>query len=578
MATPRRKVERLIFLSVWLAVGVGLVGPRSIQAQNDLRVVSTDPVEGATGVDLESTITFQFNNTLPQTGSAFKDKILWSPVDSTQLSIFGHDLDDSGSIRLIYYTLRHTADTDFSFIVFGVRDAAGRAMDRPFTLNYTTAASMGPHQVRGTASLEARSPSARTASARQPLRRFVATAFAPPPVHRDDVPPPSSARETLRRQPSTVGTIRAHASTAAARLELRRTVVLLLERYVRTPVGWVIRKAAVVDEDGSFALDGVRDGTYWPLAITFATEDGEEIGAYGFHDPDGDFAPDPIAVSDGAVPELELPLYAYEATTAKSSLAIAQDRADAAVDDQELIEMLALDGPENGTAFADGTALTWRYVFYSPTEDRLTFVDVDPINAYATTFPANEEDATRTPIPEDFPINSDQALTIADAAAGDAFRERYTEDVRVILRAGDLRIPNRPTTERPFWMVSYESPEGAPFDLVNVFVDMITGDVLDTEPVATETPPASYVVDVASSYPNPFREQTAIQYTLNQSMPVRLTVYDALGRRLAVLVDEDQPAGSHVQTWSAAGLPSGLYLYVLTTPTTVHRGTIVLQR
>ncbi len=62
------------------------------------------------------------------------------------------------------------------------------------------------------------------------------------------------------------------------------------------------------------------------------------------------------------------------------------------------------------------------------------------------------------------------------------------------------------------------------------------------------------------SFPNPFRTHTEIPYRLAERGPVRLTVYDALGRRVAVLVDEPQVAGTHTAWFEAARLPSGVYV------------------
>ena len=46
---------------------------------------------------------------------------------------------------------------------------------------------------------------------------------------------------------------------------------------------------------------------------------------------------------------------------------------------------------------------------------------------------------------------------------------------------------------------------------------------------------------------------------------MRLTVYDVLGREVAVLVDERLPAGRHEAVFEASGLPSGVYVYQLQT-------------
>jgi endonuclease/exonuclease/phosphatase family metal-dependent hydrolase len=62
------------------------------------------------------------------------------------------------------------------------------------------------------------------------------------------------------------------------------------------------------------------------------------------------------------------------------------------------------------------------------------------------------------------------------------------------------------------------------------------------------------------AYPNPFRARTTLSYTLRRAGPVRLEVYDILGRRVASLVDGPQTAGTHRVEFTASGLPPGLYL------------------
>ena len=81
-----------------------------------------------------------------------------------------------------------------------------------------------------------------------------------------------------------------------------------------------------------------------------------------------------------------------------------------------------------------------------------------------------------------------------------------------------------------------------------------------------ETLPASYAL--YNNYPNPFNPSTLISYQLPQKSSVQLVVYDILGREVAVLVNEDQPAGSYKISFNArqtggAPLPSGVYFYSL---------------
>lgn len=89
------------------------------------------------------------------------------------------------------------------------------------------------------------------------------------------------------------------------------------------------------------------------------------------------------------------------------------------------------------------------------------------------------------------------------------------------------------------------------------------------------TPPAGITTDIdgrvsdpeapgatalIGNYPNPFNPTTAVGYQLSVSGPVRLAVYDILGREVAVLVDGSMPAGRHSVTFDASGLGSGIYL------------------
>jgi len=62
-----------------------------------------------------------------------------------------------------------------------------------------------------------------------------------------------------------------------------------------------------------------------------------------------------------------------------------------------------------------------------------------------------------------------------------------------------------------------------------------------------------------ASYPNPFNPSTAINYDLSAEGMVNITVYDALGRTVAELVNGVQNGGSHQITWNAADMASGAY-------------------
>ncbi len=67
------------------------------------------------------------------------------------------------------------------------------------------------------------------------------------------------------------------------------------------------------------------------------------------------------------------------------------------------------------------------------------------------------------------------------------------------------------------------------------------------------------------NFPNPFNPTTNIDYELGESQLVTLKIFDAIGKEVATLVNEEQSSGKHGVIFSAENLPSGIYFYQLTT-------------
>jgi len=65
------------------------------------------------------------------------------------------------------------------------------------------------------------------------------------------------------------------------------------------------------------------------------------------------------------------------------------------------------------------------------------------------------------------------------------------------------------------------------------------------------------------NYPNPFNSETIIRFSLPKPSHVSLVVFDILGREVAILLDEDQPAGAGFTRFDASAfkLASGVYFY-----------------
>lgn len=87
--------------------------------------------------------------------------------------------------------------------------------------------------------------------------------------------------------------------------------------------------------------------------------------------------------------------------------------------------------------------------------------------------------------------------------------------------------------------------------------------VLHYTPVEEERMNLPRKFEMFQNYPNPFNPQTSIKYTLPKAAQVKIEVYNILGQRVATLVDEVKKAGTHIVTFNAAKLASGLYIYTI---------------
>ncbi len=76
--------------------------------------------------------------------------------------------------------------------------------------------------------------------------------------------------------------------------------------------------------------------------------------------------------------------------------------------------------------------------------------------------------------------------------------------------------------------------------------------------------PAEYALE--QNYPNPFNPSTNINFSIAEPSVVEIAVFNLLGQKVAVLMDEFKEAGLHSVSFNASQLPSGAYFYTIETP------------
>jgi len=71
---------------------------------------------------------------------------------------------------------------------------------------------------------------------------------------------------------------------------------------------------------------------------------------------------------------------------------------------------------------------------------------------------------------------------------------------------------------------------------------------------------------LGQNYPNPFNPSTVIEFSLPEDVnDVQLTIYDALGQKVAQLVNTSLQAGRYSYQWDARNVSTGMYIYELRT-------------
>jgi outer membrane protein assembly factor BamB len=88
---------------------------------------------------------------------------------------------------------------------------------------------------------------------------------------------------------------------------------------------------------------------------------------------------------------------------------------------------------------------------------------------------------------------------------------------------------------------------------------------------------------VSDPYPNPFNPYTTIRYQIPTDCHVELIIYDALGRKVALLQNGKVSAGVHEAVWNGKNdngiaVGSGVYLYRLKAGKNIKQGKMLLMK
>jgi hypothetical protein len=213
------------------------------------------------------------------------------------------------------------------------------------------------------------------------------------------------------------------------------------------------------------------------------------------------------------------------------------------------------------------------------------------VSAFSTTWPANLTSIfAQTQIPARLQAYYQFAPQGGDVLAVsvilyDNFLPLAAADTQIVAPAAsftllDLPIeaflPGTPDSAYIYFSVLGTGIEGQPTVGSTFIVDDVVFSGSVTSVAVDRTVPTSFSLD--QNYPNPFNPSTTIEYALPDASQVRLEVFNAIGERVATLVDEEQDAGRYRAAFDASRLPSGVYLYRLAAGAQVSVRRMVLMK
>lgn len=193
-------------------------------------------------------------------------------------------------------------------------------------------------------------------------------------------------------------------------------------------------------------------------------------------------------------------------------------------------------------------------------------------NALTTITLADRAGHERTLTIDESPSPAPGLFELPPSAPEGSFDARFEGNLYRIPLAGQMK--SSIALQSPSWPVTLTwktAANSAGYDLhTGLLRKRLTGSgsmtieretgALSLSAVTPETRPAGFAL--YQNYPNPFNPSTEIRYDLPARSHVELEVFNPLGVRVAVLVDESQPAGRYHLTWNPAAA-SGVYFYRL---------------
>jgi hypothetical protein len=96
--------------------------------------------------------------------------------------------------------------------------------------------------------------------------------------------------------------------------------------------------------------------------------------------------------------------------------------------------------------------------------------------------------------------------------------------------------------------------------------------------ITTNNPDEIVEYKLSQNYPNPFNPTTNISFSLPKKENVKIIIYDALGKEITKILDEERNMGNHSIEFNASALSSGTYIYRIITSSFIETKKMLLLK
>ena len=121
------------------------------------------------------------------------------------------------------------------------------------------------------------------------------------------------------------------------------------------------------------------------------------------------------------------------------------------------------------------------------------------------------------------------------------------KDITTFTDAGWDFINETVNGTNDIWVISDTENNGYPYFNINLNTDIIIAETLVSKS------------KLYQNYPNPFNTKTTISYYLEENTNVTIAIYNAIGRKIAILVNEKQNAGKYYLKLNTSNYSNGAY-------------------